>query len=107
MTGQGIDPDQPDQSKFDINRTTGEIYVLKPLDRDEPSGRPQWRFTGNWFIKNIKIKYRVTGLKLKHFILTLFHDRTNFYFKKNDIIFGILSSRNLGLIDEFLFHQPP
>jgi hypothetical protein len=45
LTGQGIDPDQPDQSKFDINRTTGEIYVLKPLDRDEPSGRPQWRFT--------------------------------------------------------------
>ena len=45
LTGQGIDPDQPDQSKFDINRTTGEIYVLKPLDRDEPGGRPQWRFT--------------------------------------------------------------
>ncbi|QQP57284.1 Uncharacterized protein FKW44_002211 [Caligus rogercresseyi] len=39
LTGQGIDPDQPDQSKFDINRTTGEIFVLKP------SGRPQWRFT--------------------------------------------------------------
>ncbi|XP_071744986.1 neural-cadherin isoform X6 [Lepeophtheirus salmonis] len=45
LTGQGIDADQPDQSKFDINRTTGEIFVLKQLDRDEPSGRPQWRFT--------------------------------------------------------------
>merc|ERR1719361_1834768 len=45
LTGQGIDAEQPDQSKFDINRTTGEIYVLKPLDRDEPGGRPQWRFT--------------------------------------------------------------
>lgn len=27
--GQGIDPDNPANSKFDINRTTGEIYVLK------------------------------------------------------------------------------
>lgn len=26
-----------------INRTTGEIYVLRPLDRDPPEGRPQWR----------------------------------------------------------------
>eukprot|EP00095_Tigriopus_kingsejongensis_P004384 maker-scaffold1072_size64607-snap-gene-0.18 protein:Tk04384 transcript:maker-scaffold1072_size64607-snap-gene-0.18-mRNA-1 annotation:"GK18219" len=45
LTGQGIDADQPDLSKFDINRTSGEIFVLKPLDRDEPNGRPQWRFT--------------------------------------------------------------
>ncbi|KAI9558984.1 hypothetical protein GHT06_015773 [Daphnia sinensis] len=45
LTGQGIDPDNPANSKFDINRTTGEIYVLKPLDRDQPNGRPQWRFT--------------------------------------------------------------
>ncbi len=29
LTGQGIDADQPDQSKFDINRTSGEIFVLK------------------------------------------------------------------------------
>lgn len=29
LTGQGIDPDNPTNSKFDINRTTGEIYVLK------------------------------------------------------------------------------
>ncbi|KAK0172407.1 hypothetical protein PV328_005726 [Microctonus aethiopoides] len=45
LTGQGIDPTNPDNSKFDINRTTGDIYVLKPLDRDQPNGRPQWRFT--------------------------------------------------------------
>ncbi|XP_063984429.1 neural-cadherin isoform X1 [Diachasmimorpha longicaudata] len=45
LTGQGIDPNNPANSKFDINRTTGEIYVLKPLDRDQPNGRPQWRFT--------------------------------------------------------------
>ena len=29
LTGQGIDSDQPDHSKFDINKTTGEIFVLK------------------------------------------------------------------------------
>ena len=29
LTGQGIDPDNSANSKFDINRTTGEIYVLK------------------------------------------------------------------------------
>ncbi|XP_044750155.1 neural-cadherin isoform X5 [Coccinella septempunctata] len=45
LTGQGIDPDNPANSKFDINRTTGEIFVLKQLDRDQPNGRPQWRFT--------------------------------------------------------------
>lgn len=31
LTGQGVDPDQPDQSMFDINRTTGEIFVLKVI----------------------------------------------------------------------------
>ena len=29
LTGQGIDPDNPANSKFDINKTTGDIYVLK------------------------------------------------------------------------------
>lgn len=29
LTGQGIDSDNPANSKFDINRTTGEIFVLK------------------------------------------------------------------------------
>ena len=33
LTGQGVDPDQPDQSMFDINRTTGEIFVLKVIQR--------------------------------------------------------------------------
>lgn len=32
LTGQGIDPDNPANSKFDINRTTGEIFVLKVSD---------------------------------------------------------------------------
>jgi len=34
-----------DMSMFDINRTTGEISVLKSLDRDELNGRLQWKFT--------------------------------------------------------------
>ena len=34
LTGQGVDPDQPDQSMFDINRTTGEIFVLKVRKSD-------------------------------------------------------------------------
>ncbi|XP_076032082.1 neural cadherin isoform X3 [Oratosquilla oratoria] len=45
LTGQGIDVDNPDNSKFEVNRTSGEIYVRKPLDRDHPKGRPTWRFT--------------------------------------------------------------
>ncbi|CAG2065917.1 unnamed protein product, partial [Timema podura] len=45
LTGQGVDSDNPEHSQFDINRTSGEIFVYKPLDRDLPNGRPQWRFT--------------------------------------------------------------
>ncbi|XP_067135660.1 neural-cadherin-like isoform X2 [Centruroides vittatus] len=45
LTGQGVDDQDPANSKFAINTTTGEIYVLKPLDRDLPHGRSQWRFT--------------------------------------------------------------
>ncbi len=45
LTGQGIDDTDPTNSKFAINTTTGEIYVLRPLDRDLPTGRSQWRFT--------------------------------------------------------------
>jgi hypothetical protein len=45
LTGQGIDDKNPSKSKFAINSTSGEIFVLKPLDRDLPHGRSQWRFT--------------------------------------------------------------
>ncbi|XP_015922304.1 neural-cadherin-like isoform X1 [Parasteatoda tepidariorum] len=44
LTGQGIE-DKVEDSKFAINDTSGEIYVLRPLDRDLPHGRSQWRFT--------------------------------------------------------------
>lgn len=45
LTGQGVDDENPADRKFAMNSTTGEIYVLKPLDRDLPHGRSQWRFT--------------------------------------------------------------
>ncbi|RWS24798.1 Pt1-cadherin-like protein, partial [Leptotrombidium deliense] len=45
ITGQGADDSPPKKRKFSINATTGEIYILQPLDRDLPNGRPQWRFT--------------------------------------------------------------
>lgn len=45
LTGQGIEDDDPTNRKFAINKITGEIYVLRPLDRDPPTGRSQWRFT--------------------------------------------------------------
>ncbi|XP_064079326.1 neural-cadherin-like isoform X1 [Macrobrachium nipponense] len=45
LTGQGIYQESPDQSQFEVNRTSGEIFVKKPLDRDHPKGRPTWRFT--------------------------------------------------------------
>lgn len=38
LTGQGIDPDNPANSKFDINRTSGEIYVLKVILVLHPHG---------------------------------------------------------------------
>ncbi len=43
LTGQGVDLKKPSRSKFGINSTTGEIYALRALDRDLPSGRPQWK----------------------------------------------------------------
>ena len=31
LTGQGIDPDQPEKSNFSIDRATGEIYVRRVI----------------------------------------------------------------------------
>ncbi|XP_015784984.1 neural-cadherin [Tetranychus urticae] len=45
LTGQGTEDKGLSDRKFEVNSTTGEIYVLKPLDRDLPRGRSQWRFT--------------------------------------------------------------
>ena len=32
------------EDKFLIDKTTGIITLVKPLDRDPPSGRPEWMF---------------------------------------------------------------
>ena len=33
LTGQGIDPDQPDHSKFDINKRSKTLYeIIKALE---------------------------------------------------------------------------
>ncbi|XP_052124084.1 neural-cadherin-like [Frankliniella occidentalis] len=39
LTGQGIDPDNPANSKFDINKTTGDIYVLKVSQSGSVAGQ--------------------------------------------------------------------
>ena len=44
LTGQGVDPDQPDQSMFDINRTTGEIFVLKVSPNETVGGNSTGAF---------------------------------------------------------------
>ena len=43
LEGEGIDLLNWTDNKFAINSTSGEIYVLKPLDRDLPFGKPQWK----------------------------------------------------------------
>ncbi|RWS06307.1 Pt1-cadherin-like protein [Dinothrombium tinctorium] len=45
LRGYGINEEDPMLNKFSINSSSGEIYVLQPLDRDLPSGRSEWRFT--------------------------------------------------------------
>ncbi|XP_046915568.2 uncharacterized protein LOC124496138 isoform X1 [Dermatophagoides farinae] len=30
---------------FALNRTTGELFLINPLDRDPPNGRSRWRFS--------------------------------------------------------------
>ncbi|XP_066938449.1 neural-cadherin-like isoform X1 [Macrobrachium rosenbergii] len=45
LSGQGIDIENPENSHFAIDPSTGEIFVRKPLDRDYPGGRPRWGLT--------------------------------------------------------------
>ncbi|KAG8330090.1 beta-catenin binding [Homalodisca vitripennis] len=44
LTGQGIDPDNPTNSKFTIDKRSGEIFVLKlsALSRADPVRRTHW-----------------------------------------------------------------
>ncbi|XP_050739443.1 neural-cadherin-like isoform X4 [Eriocheir sinensis] len=51
VTSPSSSPSSPSSSSsstssspsFSIHPTSGDIYLLKPLDRDPPHGRPQWR----------------------------------------------------------------
>ncbi|XP_064117207.1 neural-cadherin-like isoform X1 [Macrobrachium nipponense] len=45
LSGQGIDVGDPKNSYFEINPSSGDIYVRKPVDRDYPNGRPNWCLT--------------------------------------------------------------
>ncbi|XP_049790252.1 putative neural-cadherin 2 [Schistocerca nitens] len=46
ISGPGVAPEgSGDDDFFRVDPNTGEIFVLKPLDRDPPAGRPLWRFT--------------------------------------------------------------
>ena len=52
LEGEGIDSLNHKNNKFTINSTSGEIFQLKPLDRDRPLGKPQWKL--NTFAKNVQ-----------------------------------------------------
>lgn len=43
VTGDGVDYEQPELSKFAMNAFSGELFLIAPLDRDPPTGRPVWR----------------------------------------------------------------
>ncbi|XP_054154193.1 putative neural-cadherin 2 [Oppia nitens] len=45
FNGDGVDLKNQTRSKFAINSTSGEIYALCALDRDQPFGKPQWKLS--------------------------------------------------------------
>ncbi|OTF72090.1 hypothetical protein BLA29_009918, partial [Euroglyphus maynei] len=45
LSGNGVDYEHPEKSKFAINTFTGELFLIAPLDRDPPDGREQYRLT--------------------------------------------------------------
>lgn len=42
LAGDGVDDENPSLSKFAINSRTGELFLVTPLDRDLPNGKPKW-----------------------------------------------------------------
>lgn len=42
VTGDGVDEDDPSLNKFAINSRSGELFLVVPLDRDLPTGKPKW-----------------------------------------------------------------
>ncbi|CAL4150228.1 unnamed protein product, partial [Meganyctiphanes norvegica] len=45
LSGPGVDINNPENSRFLINETSGQIFLRKALDRDPPDGQPVWRLT--------------------------------------------------------------
>ncbi|CAG2115666.1 unnamed protein product, partial [Medioppia subpectinata] len=45
LSGEGVSETQDSDNVFTIDANTGAIYMRRPLDRDLPTGRPNWRFT--------------------------------------------------------------
>ncbi|XP_049764500.1 neural-cadherin-like, partial [Schistocerca cancellata] len=45
ISGPGVALDGSDDGYFRVDANTGDVFVLTPLDRDPPEGRPLWRFT--------------------------------------------------------------
>ncbi|XP_042875099.1 protocadherin-16-like [Penaeus japonicus] len=43
IRGDGVDGHPPSRAFFAINSKTGELHLLRPLDRDPPHGRKVWR----------------------------------------------------------------
>nr|XP_027204587.1 putative neural-cadherin 2 [Dermatophagoides pteronyssinus] len=43
LSGNGVDYEHPEKSKFAINTFTGELFLISPLNRDPPDGREQYR----------------------------------------------------------------
>ncbi|XP_050723500.1 putative neural-cadherin 2 isoform X2 [Eriocheir sinensis] len=43
LSGDGVDGEDGEDSAFAIDPLTGAIRLLRPLDRDPPHGRAQWR----------------------------------------------------------------
>lgn len=42
VTGDGVDDENPSLNKFAINSRSGELFLVAPLDRDLPLGKPKW-----------------------------------------------------------------
>src|SRR5699024_5034000 len=73
LSGEGIDDQEPDKRSFEINSKTGEIHVLRPLDRDPPTGdRKSTRLNSS----HVSISYAVSFLCVS--LTTLFPYTTLF-----------------------------
>lgn len=86
LTGQGIDPDNPANSKFDINRTTGEIFVLK-VSAIRVFSSPKNKFiTKSW--ATLKHRIDITVKRMQGI-----HHRDHRYSKRREKIWWMYAMR--------------